>query len=334
LIKMNEKQKNLLNDFLKEGKLGGYREQHLIGLRSRVPKLFAFLNEKGLCIEELGAKDALEYQGWLLETGRRKGGKYRNNTILSYLGAAGALCEYLKRKSILLSNPFREIRKVRADKKIPRDLLKEKEMNHFLCELSHFEREKDLKNKITRYKVHVIAELMYATGLRISEVAALTLDSIDFTRGIVTVVDGKKGKSRIAFLNDYAKEVLQIYVDKMRDVIFSEWNEKNSNLLFGVKCGWLVKVVNKTLNKVAGDAGYEGFTSHRFRHGVGYHLLRAGCNIRYIQQLLGHELLRNTEIYTKVEKEDLKEVLDTYHPRKWSKRNCEETNSGKNSEDI
>jgi integrase/recombinase XerC len=58
--------------------------------------------------------------------------------------------------------------------------------------------------------------------------------------------------------------------------------------------------------------------SHGFRHALGYHLLRAGCNIRHIQSILGHRQLRNTEIYTKVENEDLKHVVDACHPRKWN----------------
>jgi site-specific recombinase XerD len=332
-MKMNDEQKKLLADFLEERELSGSREQHLIGLRNRVPKLFDFLAEYGLKVHNLGVKQAQEYQGWLIETGRQDGNKYSSETIHSFLKAAVSFCEYLRKKGILLSNPFKEIKRIRINKKIPRQLLKEKEMNHFLEQLVHFEKEKDLKNKITRYKVHVIAELMYATGLRISEVAALTLSDIDLKRGIIIVREGKQGKRRVAFLNDYAKEVLKFYIEKMRGLIFSEWNWKNSDLVFGVKWAWLGHVVNKTLNRVAKEAGYEGFTSHGFRHTLGYHLHRAGCNIRHIQEILGHRRLKTTEIYTKVDKENLKEILDMYHPRKRRKKDGE-TGNGKGPEAI
>jgi integrase/recombinase XerC len=332
-MKMNDEQKKLLADFLEERELSGSREQHLIGLRNRVPKLFDFLAEYGLKVHNLGVKQAQEYQGWLIETGRQDGNKYSSETIHSFLKAAVSFCEYLRKKGILLSNPFKEIKRIRINKKIPRQLLKEKEMNHFLEQLVHFEKEKDLKNKITRYKVHVMAELMYATGLRISEVAALTLSDIDLKRGIIIVREGKQRKRRVAFLNDYAKEVLKFYIEKMRGLIFSEWNWKNSGLVFGVKWAWLGHVVNKTLNRVAKEAGYEGFTSHGFRHTLGYHLHRAGCNIRHIQEILGHRRLKTTEIYTKVDKENLKEILDMYHPRKRRKKDGE-TGNGKGPEAI
>ena len=57
-------------------------------------------------------------------------------------------------------------------------------------------------------------------------------------------------------------------------------------------------------------------TTHHFRHAVGFHLLRAGCDIRYIKEILGHEELGTTQIYTKVDKLDLKKVIDEFHPRK------------------
>jgi site-specific recombinase XerD len=65
---------------------------------------------------------------------------------------------------------------------------------------------------------------------------------------------------------------------------------------------------------------YGEYTTHFFRHSVGYHLLKAGCDIRYIQEILGHERLRSTEVYTKVDKEDLLGVIDKYHPRQWHER--------------
>lgn len=135
----------------------------------------------------------------------------------------------------------------------------------------------------------------------------------------------KGGRERVAFLGEYAKELLTIYVHRMRPLIFTELNERNSHLLFGVKRVGLNEVVNATLNRVARKLGHKGFTSHKFRHALGYHLLRAGCGIRHIQEILGHKCLRSTEVYTKVDKEELKKVLDTCHPRQWKRSKEDET---------
>jgi integrase/recombinase XerD len=75
-------------------------------------------------------------------------------------------------------------------------------------------------------------------------------------------------------------------------------------------------LINKVLRNVAGELGLGPFTNRGFRHAFGYHFLRAGCDLRYIQKLLGHDCMRSTEVYTKVDKENLKEILDTYHPRR------------------
>ena len=322
---MEEQYRKLFEEYLNEIKLEGHTVQGLLGLRIRVPKFFTFLTEKNLKINEVGIREAQDFQGWLIETGRLDGGAYSPKTVNSYLIAATNFYEFAKRKGLVASNPFKEIKKMRIDKKLPRNLLKEDQMNRFLEKLSRFDEAgrtgaPSLKAKTTRYKVHVIGELMYATGLRVSEAANLLSTDINFSKGTITVREGKGGKSRTAWMNDYAKEVLKLYVEEMREVVFNEWNKRNGTL-FGVRWQPFEKLVNGVLRSTARELGFPTMTSHGFRHALGYHLLRAGCNIRYIQEILGHKLIRNTEIYTKVDKEDLKEVLDTCHPRKF--KECE-----------
>jgi site-specific recombinase XerD len=88
-----------------------------------------------------------------------------------------------------------------------------------------------------------------------------------------------------------------------------------SGRLFGTGKAQLMSFVNRELKRVSAAAGLPLITSHTFRHAVGFHLLRAGCNIRHIQALLGHAKLKTTEVYTKIDKEDLRNVIDKYHPR-------------------
>jgi len=328
---MKEKYNQLFKEYLLQAKLSGHTVQGLLGLRTRVPKFFTFLEDKGLQAHEVGIREAQDYQGWLIDTGKINGGRYSPKTVNAFLVSATNFYEYLKREGLAASNPFKEIKKMRIDRKLPRNLLKEDEMNSFLEKLSQFDDgPKNLKTKITRYRVHVVAELMYATGLRISEVANLKAEDIDFTKGTLTVREGKGGKSRTAWMNDYAKEVLRLYVEQMRELVFSEWNRRN-NTLFGTSWQTFEKLINSVLKETSRGLGFKAFTSHGFRHAVGYHLLRAGCNIRYIQEILGHKLLRNTEIYTQVDKEDLRKVLDTCHPRKFRSRYDEKIDSSQSA---
>ncbi|MBN2900148.1 MAG: tyrosine-type recombinase/integrase, partial [Clostridia bacterium] len=108
-----------------------------------------------------------------------------------------------------------------------------------------------------------------------------------------------------------------IYVEEMKDLVLEK--PGRPDYLFGVKATTLVISLGKSLKEVSEKLGLPVTTSHGFRHAVGYHFLRAGCDIRFIQEILGHEHITSTEIYTKVDKKDLKKVLDKYHPRNWKK---------------
>ena len=317
---MNDENKAIFKNYIKELADLGYRERGITGFKARIKRFFTYLEEMDLTVNEVKIKEAQNYQGWLKEYGRSKGFNYTNATIKTYITASVNFYEYLKRNHKVLTNPFLEIRRVQPEKVLPRNLLKEKEMSIFLTALSKFEEEKRLTAKVTGFKVWIVSEVMYATGLRIAEVSNLKVEDIDFDRGLINVIEGKQGLNRVCYLNEYAEKLLRIYINEFRDLTFNYWNKENSNLLFGVKWNNFDKTVNKTLRKISIKLKMPVFTSHNFRHCLGYHLLRSGCDVRHIQAILGHKFLRNTEVYTKVDKEELKEVFDRYHPRTFSQR--------------
>ena len=313
---MNEHNRTLLKAFLEESRILGAREQNLKGLRSRVPKFLRYLEEQEIDAESVRVRDASAYQGWLIETGKLRGGKYGKNTIVSYVKAAACFFEYLKRCGRIAANPFVEMRRLSGERKLPRNLLKEKEMDAFLDGLTKWNDATGHRNRKRMYLTHVVAELLYSTGMRASEAAGLSVADIDFGRSLVTVREGKGDTSRVCFLSEYTREVLRLYVEEMRDVMASEWNERNAELLFGVKWMPFGRIMNRKLTELAGKLGLPRVTNHAFRHAVGCApLLRAGCPIRHIQAILGHKSIKNTEVYTKVDKEALKDVLDRFHPR-------------------
>ena len=305
----------LLLAFLEEETSKGRKPRGTMVLKSRIPILFRYMEDTEITIEELGIKEAQAFQGWLIKRKSRTGNNYAKSTILAILTAAMNFYEFLKSEDIIITNPFKEIRRIRKPKLLPATVPKEKEMHLFLTELARYDKQANLKKKITRYKVHVIAELLYSTGLRVAEAANLKPDNIDFRRGIITVKDGKGGNDRIAWLNDYAKEILALYMFRMRGLVLNKYHEKNPDLLFGLTWTTLPFKLNTVLKEVSKQTLGTELTSHDFRRALGCHLLRAGCGIRHIQSILGHEDIKSTEAYTKVDKEDLKKIFDQYHPR-------------------
>jgi len=96
----------------------------------------------------------------------------------------------------------------------------------FLDTLEQYGAAGDVKARSRAYRAHVVAELLYATGMRAAEAASLRVEDTDFERGVVRIREGKGGEPRLAWLDDYASEVLSIYVTTMRDLVLSEQNER------------------------------------------------------------------------------------------------------------
>ncbi len=217
-------------------------------------------------------------------------------TVVTIIDRVRRFYDYLKRRRLIHANPFNEIQKIKIVKSLPRNILSEENMDRFLRHLKEFWKGDNLFERRRLYRAHVISELMYSTGARINEVMKLKVSDIDFTRNTVVVRDDKTGKSRECILNEYASKVLKIYIDDMRRHIFTRNIKRSGDPLFGAGPS-LVISLNGVLNKERG------------------HLLKAGCDIRYIKEILGHEDLGTTQIYTKVDKIDLRDVIDKYHPR-------------------
>jgi len=184
------------------------------------------------------------------------------------------------------SNPFLAVSYPRLPDRIYRNVLSEAQMNALLERLRQFA-------DIPQYKVHVIAELLYATGMRIAEAAQLIPSDIDTRQRLVHIQKGKGGKSRVAFLTGYASEVLERYLSKGRKLVlrYSHGARSRRNTLFRVGHARLQQEINECLRTTCIELELPVITSHGFRHSLGTHLLRAGCDIRHIQVILGHEKL-------------------------------------------
>jgi integrase/recombinase XerC len=260
---------------------------------------------------ELGDVDVLKAEAYQTDLATRVndagGARYCSKTVSVMLWSVKSFYEWLRESGYVQRNPFRSVPRMKVGKRIPREVPTADELCGRLDELARFWEAKSTSEKRTRYRLHVISELLYATGMRIGELGALRVEDIDVALGLVRIRDGKGAVARSAYMNDYAARVVGMYVERMRESVHYRFFQET---VFGTKDGRsLGGELNKQLKK------YVGMTSHGFRHAVGTHLLSSGCDLRMIQLILGHEDLKSTAIYTKVVKEELREQLDQHHPR-------------------
>jgi len=310
---MNEEQKKIFNQYLEILKL---QNKSTKNAKFSLRVYFNYLKENELDFTRVNIKNAQDFQTYLV-TKTNEGGKiiYTNKSVGSMIGSITAFYNYLVKRKLVYANNFLEIKKLRSPKVLPKNILDEEKTDKLFKTLRDFTKGKNLIEKKGLYKSHIIAELMYSTGARINEIANLKPKDIDFNRGVVKLRDTKSRQIRDGILNDYAGKILQIFISEMREYINFGKNNADNSLIFGSKTNlkiWL----NGILNKMSIKLEYGKYSTHNIRHSVGTHLLKNGCDIRHIQEILGHKALSSTQIYTKIEKDELRNVIDEFHPRK------------------
>ena len=166
--------------------------------------------------------------------------------------------------------------------------------------------------QITGIRDRAILELLYATGMRVSELVGLKTLDVNLEAGFLKCL-GKGGKERIIPLGRKAKEAVERY---MRSDVFRRYS--GEPLFFGLKraTGLTRQAVWQMIGKYAKQAGIQKhITPHTLRHSFATHLLERGADLRIVQELLGHADISTTQIYTHVTRDRLKSIHHQYHPR-------------------
>jgi site-specific recombinase XerD len=220
----------------------------------------------------------------------------KKKTLNYYLIALRNFLKYLGRVEIKSLPPERiELAKV-GERQI--DLISQDELERLLESPTGSDL-KSLRNK-------AILELLFSTGLRVSELCSLNRENIDYKKSEFSI-RGKGDKIRLVFLSDNAKKALKNYLDKRTDI--------EETLFVNLKCGRLTpRSVERIVQYHAIKAGIsKKVTPHIIRHCFATDLLWAGADLRSVQALLGHSNIATTQIYTHVTDKQLKEVHQAFH---------------------
>lgn len=224
-------------------------------------------------------------------------------TISHVISSLKSFYNYYMRMGNINSNPTDEIDRPKIEKKIPEFLTLEEVSSLLNFKVNN---EFEARNK-------AILELLYSSGLRISELTNLELSNIDLDECLVRVM-GKGSKERIVPLGDYAIEALKEYIYFYRPML----NKNNSSYIFLNNRGGILsrQFIFKVIKEECIKKGIrKNVSPHTLRHTFATHLLKNGADLRIIQELLGHENLSTTQIYTHLTNDKLKHDYEDYFPR-------------------
>ena len=280
--------------------------------------VIAWFDKRDIPLTKVSIQDVMEFRKSLNEC--TEGKKLSVGSIYNYLKMGRKIFRFMVKSERIQTNPFSEVKYPRLPDSISRNILNEPQMNRLLETLSMFHDAETKGERLEKYRLHIISVLLYATGMRIAEAAELLPEDVDVRRREIVIRNGKGGRSRIAFLTGYAADVLDCYLQYGRKAVLARGWRKHRERLFGADVATLASAVNRELSEVCKKLKIPVITCHGFRHSLGTHLLRAGCDIRHIQMILGHEKLNSTKLYTRVDRRDLKNIIDKYHPRQPVKR--------------
>ncbi len=268
-----------------------------------VREWLAALEKAGTSVEAASRDDVLEHLAFLGRRGLSPRSRAR------HLAALRGFYKFLEDEKLAPQNPTSDLDTPRHAKKLPVFLTLE-EVERLLAAPD--------EKTLAGIRDRAMIEVLYATGLRVSELLRLSLNDIDLTDGYVLTM-GKGRKERVVPLGKHAIAKVQAYLDGPRAGLLKA---KVSNSLFVTPRGKGFSRMGfwKLLRRYARGAGIsKPLSPHKLRHSFATHLVERGADLRIVQAMLGHADLSTTQIYTHVTAQRLRQVYDQAHPRSRSK---------------
>ncbi len=275
-----------------------YSSYTVLNYRKDLEDFMNFMEQQHCSLKEIDYNRIREYLNFLYEK------KYANKTIARHVSTLRSFFKYLKKKGKITTNPMTLVSNPKLEKKLPK-IVSYSDLETILNALDDGS---TLGDRNT-----LILEMLYATGVRVSELVSIKMSDIDFSNREIRIL-GKGNKERIVLYGSRCASLLKRYQKKS----YLELNKKNLDYLFlGVRGS---KINERQVRQIVDDAVLKAgmklhISPHVLRHTFATHMLNEGADLRSVQQLLGHESLSTTTIYTHISNERLRNVYLHTHPR-------------------
>lgn len=238
---------------------------------------------------------------------------YKKTTISRKISALRTFYKYMYREHLVESNPVTGILTPKKDKILPKFLSKD-EIEQILNNVNI--------ESPAGYRNRTILELLWATGMRISELSGLNYGDLNLEQNEIRVF-GKGSKERIVLVSERAKSYLQRYIQNARSLVAQGFNIgelREDSPVFINNTGYRLnpKTIRNVINSIVEKISLpKKVTPHVFRHSFATYLIENGADLRVVQELLGHASISNTQIYTHISTKHLTETYNKAHPRAW-----------------
>ena len=276
-----------------------YPETTITSYQKDLDNYSKFIKNKNINYKTINKDEIRSYLKYLDEL------KYSKTTISRILSTLRHFYQYLMINKVVSVNMFKLIKNPKKDKKLP-NFLQSDELQKIFDSID-IETPLGIRNRL-------IVELLYASGLRVSELASLTIDNINIHTKEIRVL-GKGSKERIVFFGDYAKKYLELYLEQSRPIL-QDKNKTKVLLLNNNGDPLSTRGIQMIIDNVVRDASLKhNISPHVLRHTFATDLLNNGADLKSVQELLGHSSLSTTQIYTHITNERLRSVYLKTFPR-------------------
>lgn len=247
--------------------------------------------------------EALTVRAYLADLNKKK---YARKTIARRISSLRSFYKFLVRESILENSPLQRVRTPKLEKKLP-TFLDEVEITELLTSPA---------DTLLGKRDKAVLEMLYATGCRVSELVGLTINRLDLSNRFVILL-GKGNKERVVPIGHTCVNVIKEYFPARLELMNKYGISEHEHIYVNSRGGALTdRSVRRILDKyIKALAIHKNISPHTIRHTFATHLLEHGADLRAVQELLGHENLSTTQIYTHVTTERISEVYRDNHPR-------------------